>query len=55
MSKDECKKFVTNALALAMERDGSSGGVIRIAVIEKDGVTTDTIRGKSIPKFYDKD
>ena len=38
MSKEQCLKFVSEALALAMMRDGSSGGVIRMAVITKDGV-----------------
>ena len=28
MTKEECLQFTANALALAMEREGSSGGVI---------------------------
>ena len=38
VSKEQCLKFVTNSLAQAMNRDGSSGGVIRLAAIGKDGV-----------------
>ena len=38
MTKDECVEFVKKAISLAMARDGSSGGVIRLAVIEETGV-----------------
>ena len=38
MSKVECKKFVTDAIAHAMARDGSSGGIIRLVCINADGV-----------------
>ena len=34
-----------------MHRDGSSGGVIRQAIITKDGVERRLIRGDEIPKF----
>eukprot|EP00761_Pharyngomonas_kirbyi_P011924 gb/GECH01011950.1/.p1 GENE.gb/GECH01011950.1/~~gb/GECH01011950.1/.p1 ORF type:complete len:245 (+),score=51.63 gb/GECH01011950.1/:1-735(+) len=54
MSRDECVEFVKNALALAMARDGSSGGVIRYAIITKDGVEKQTIPGDQLPRFYDK-
>ncbi|CAN7940409.1 unnamed protein product [Ixodes hexagonus] len=52
MTKAECLQFVTNTLALAMARDGSSGGVIRLAVITKDGVERKVLTGDEIPKFY---
>ena len=38
MTKDEYLQFTANALALAMEPDGSSGGVIRFAAIQESGV-----------------
>ena len=41
------------ALALAMSRDGSSGGVIRLGIITKDGIERKIIRGAEIPKFYE--
>ena len=49
------KIFVLNsaALALAMARDGSSGGIIRLAAITKDGVERSTITGNDIPKFWE--
>nr|CAI5864771.1 unnamed protein product [Callosobruchus analis] len=54
MSKDECTKFVTNALALAMSRDGSSGGVIRLGIITEEGVERRVILGNELPKFYEE-
>lgn len=37
MTAEKCKELVLNAVALATIRDGSSGGVIRLAVIDKTG------------------
>uniref|UniRef100_A0A915PKP8 proteasome endopeptidase complex n=1 Tax=Setaria digitata TaxID=48799 RepID=A0A915PKP8_9BILA len=37
MNVEKCKEIVLNAVALATIRDGSSGGVIRLAVIDKTG------------------
>nr|XP_033780226.1 proteasome subunit beta type-6-like [Geotrypetes seraphini] len=51
MSKDECLQFTANALALAMERDGSSGGVIRLAAITETGVERKVILGSELPCF----
>ncbi|XP_077510420.1 proteasome subunit beta type-6-like [Amblyomma americanum] len=52
MTKEECLKFVTDAISLAIVRDGSSGGVIRLGVITKDGVERKVLTGDEIPKFY---
>jgi hypothetical protein len=49
MSKDECMAFVQRALAHAMARDGSSGGVIRTVTIDKDGVTRGFVPGDKLP------
>uniref|UniRef100_A0A914UZA1 Proteasome subunit beta n=1 Tax=Plectus sambesii TaxID=2011161 RepID=A0A914UZA1_9BILA len=38
MSIAEAEEFVINAVALATMRDGSSGGVIRIGTLTKDGM-----------------
>ncbi|CAH2007184.1 unnamed protein product [Acanthoscelides obtectus] len=54
MSKDECIKFVTNCLALAMSRDGSSGGVVRLGIITEEGVERRVILGNELPKFYEE-
>ncbi|XP_014665642.1 PREDICTED: proteasome subunit beta type-6-like [Priapulus caudatus] len=53
MSRQECEKFVENSLALAMMRDGSSGGVIRTAVITEKGVERKVILGDKLPKFFE--
>ncbi|XP_051516659.1 proteasome subunit beta type-6-like [Myxocyprinus asiaticus] len=51
MSKEECLKFTAGALTLAMERDGSSGGVVRLAVISEQGVERQVILGNQLPQF----
>jgi len=52
MTKEECVGFAKNAIALAMARDGSSGGVIRLAVITKDGVERVFVPGDSLPEHW---
>jgi 20S proteasome subunit beta 1 len=44
MTLDEVKQLVRTAVFLATYRDGSSGGVIRIAVIDKDGTRRELFR-----------
>ncbi|KNC83357.1 proteasome subunit beta type-6 [Sphaeroforma arctica JP610] len=51
MTREECEVFAANAIALAMARDGSSGGVIRLASISASGVDRKVITGKDIPAF----
>ncbi|KJE96310.1 proteasome subunit beta type-6 [Capsaspora owczarzaki ATCC 30864] len=53
MTQAECEDFVKGALALAMARDGSSGGVVRIATITESGVERKTFVGDQIPKFWE--
>ncbi|KAH0630653.1 hypothetical protein JD844_013911, partial [Phrynosoma platyrhinos] len=54
MNQEECRQFTRNAIALAMVRDGSSGGVIYLVTITKDGVKEEVVVGDKIPKFYDE-
>ncbi|XP_014929019.1 proteasome subunit beta type-9 isoform X3 [Acinonyx jubatus] len=54
MSPEECRCFTTKAITLAMNRDGSSGGVIYLATITAAGVDHQVILGNELPKFYDK-
>lgn len=42
------------ALSLAMARDGSSGGIVRLATINKDGVERKMISGDQLPKTWDE-
>ncbi|KAH7916323.1 nucleophile aminohydrolase [Hygrophoropsis aurantiaca] len=51
--RDETVDFVRNTLALAMSRDGSSGGVIRMCVITEDGVERMFVPGNELPKFWE--
>ncbi|KAK2191091.1 hypothetical protein NP493_61g00000 [Ridgeia piscesae] len=52
MTKEECLKFCKDAVSLAIMRDGSSGGVIRMAAISEDGVEKHLILHEDITKFY---
>ncbi|ORX44452.1 proteasome subunit beta type-6 [Hesseltinella vesiculosa] len=53
MTKDDAIAFVKNALSLAMARDGSSGGVIRLAVITKEGVDRLFVPGNELPTHWE--
>jgi len=50
MNKEQCLQLTASALALAMERDGSSGGVIRLAAINENGVERQVLTGDQLPK-----
>ncbi|CAM4658336.1 unnamed protein product, partial [Caretta caretta] len=54
MTPEECRQFTKNAIALAMSRDGSSGGVIYLVTITKSGAVEQVFLGDEIPKFYDE-
>jgi 20S proteasome subunit beta 1 len=43
------RNFVRLAIAHAMARDGSSGGVIRMVTIDKGGVEREYIPGDQLP------
>ena len=49
MTREECEKFVTKAIALAMSVDGSSGGYIRLNTVDRTGITRTFIQGNDIP------
>jgi len=49
MTQSETMEFVRSALAHAMARDGSSGGVIRTVVITEDGIDRDFVAGDALP------
>jgi len=48
-TRAECEEFVKNAVALAMSRDGSSGGVIRICTINEEGMNKQYVPGDKLP------
>lgn len=51
MTKDKCLQLNANALTLATEWEGSSGGVILLATIQESGVEWQVLLGDQIPKF----
>lgn len=48
MSREEAETFVSESLALAMCRDGSSGGVIRMMTIDAQGAHPRYIPGNEV-------
>lgn len=48
MSRQECIDFVKKVISHAMARDGSSGGVIRLVIIDESGVEKEVVLGKSL-------
>lgn len=53
MNREECLQFVRDALAHAMARDGSSGGVIRTVTIDKNGAQRDFVAGNQLPFSFE--
>lgn len=49
MTMEECKEFVKSALSLAMARDGSSGGIIRLAIVTQEDVVREYISQAGLP------
>jgi len=52
MTKQQALDYVTKTLTLALTRDGSSGGCVRLAAIDKDGVEKYLVLGDRLPRFY---
>lgn len=53
MSRDEAEKWVTDAISLALARDSSSGGCIRLVTITKDGAAHKYISGDKVPLWLE--
>jgi len=49
MEQDECVEFLRNAISLAMSRDGSSGGCVRLCVITEKGAERIFTPGNELP------
>lgn len=54
MSRQEAEELVKTALALAMSRDGSSGGLARLVTLTKAGAERKLINHDDIPAFWDE-
>ena len=52
-TREEAEAFVTEALALAMARDASSGGCIRVITCDKDGCHHKYLQGDQVPLYCD--
>ncbi|KAJ3326286.1 Proteasome subunit beta type-1 [Boothiomyces sp. JEL0866] len=53
MTREEAIQFVKNSISLAMSRDGSSGGTIRLAIITEDNVERIFVPGNELPTFWE--
>lgn len=53
MTEAEAVEFVLKAVTLAISRDGSSGGCVRIGIINKDGCRKKTYLGDELPQFFE--
>lgn len=49
MTLEEAKKFLLNTISHAMKADGSSGGIIRLISITKDGLNREFYDYKDLP------
>ena len=49
MTEAEAIQFVVNSLSLAISRDGSSGGIIRYAVVRPEGVSRHYVSQPNLP------
>lgn len=49
MTREECENFVKTAIGLAMSRDGSSGGCIRLLTMTHDFVERQFIPNQELP------
>lgn len=49
MTYEEAKSFCISAVSLAMKRDGSSGGIIRLANITEKGIEKEYHTYESLP------
>lgn len=51
MNEEECRDFVKKCVAHAIARDGSSGGMIRLITVKKEGVNEECILGENVDKI----
>ncbi|VDM32702.1 unnamed protein product [Hydatigera taeniaeformis] len=51
LTKEEAAEFVSTCVGLAINRDGSSGGCIRLGIISRDGVERRLIKGDEVPMY----
>lgn len=54
MSREETEAFCIKAICLAMARDASSGGMVRLVTVDKDGATRRLITNEEIEPFFEE-
>ncbi|KAK9838999.1 hypothetical protein WJX74_007598 [Apatococcus lobatus] len=51
MTQDEAEELVITSISLAMARDGSSGGVVRLITLSKDGARRRLVKGDEVQLY----
>ncbi len=51
MSREEAEDLVITSISLAMARDGSSGGVVRLITLSKDGAKRRMVKGDEVQLY----
>ena len=54
ISREQAEAMVVEALALAMSRDASSGGVIRTVTLDARGAAARYVPGNAVPQFFEE-
>lgn len=54
ISREHAEAMVVEALALAMSRDASSGGVIRTVTLDARGAAARYVPGNAVPQFFEE-
>ncbi|KAG0556372.1 hypothetical protein M758_11G046800 [Ceratodon purpureus] len=54
MTHEEAEKLVVKSIALAIARDGASGGVVRTVTVNEQGVERKFHAGDKLPLFYEE-
>lgn len=49
MTREEAEQWVLEVITAAFARDGSSGGLVRLVTINKDGVHRRVVQGEALP------
>eukprot|EP00850_Spirogloea_muscicola_P009966 SM000057S18396 [mRNA] locus=s57:347039:349141:- [translate_table: standard] len=54
MTREEAEAFVIKAVSLAMARDGSSGGVVRLITVNEEGAFRRFVPGDKLPLYHEE-
>lgn len=54
MTRAETEAFCIKAISLAMARDASSGGMVRLVTVDKDGATRRLVTHEEMEPFYEE-